>query len=117
MTTASNKGRNWKYLIGSLVMVAATIGLAVLVYQNATKEGSAHPFKLGLDLAGGSHLVYRADVSGVDPSEVDDAMSVLREVIERRVNIFGVSEPLIQVEAGSVVTGDQEHRLVVELLG
>ncbi|MBY0539687.1 protein translocase subunit SecD [Patescibacteria group bacterium] len=72
------------------------------------------PFKFGLDLAGGTHLLYKADVSKVQ-GDPQDAMDSLREVVERRVNIFGVSEPLVQTEKGGV--SGNEHRLVVELPG
>ncbi len=71
-----------------------------------------HPFHLGLDLQGGTHLVYRADVSSVAAADVGEAMASLRDVIERRINFFGVSEPVVQVEN---VAGDQ--RLIVELAG
>ncbi|MFH1894401.1 MAG: protein translocase subunit SecD [Patescibacteria group bacterium] len=66
------------------------------------------PFKLGLDLQGGAHLIYQADLSNVAPVDKAGAMEGLRDVIERRVNLFGVSEPVVQVQ------GD---RLVVELAG
>lgn len=91
--------------------------LATTVQHNATSPEAENPFKLGLDLAGGSHLVYEADTSGVDPLEVPELMSVLRDVIERRVNIFGVSEPIVQVERSSFVTEEPIERLVVELPG
>lgn len=87
------------------------------VYTNAFSENPDYPFKLGLDLAGGSHLVYQADVSDIDPIEVPALMNVLRDVIERRVNVFGVSEPIVQVESSSVVSGEKNERLVVELPG
>lgn len=100
------------------VAVVILIGLtAWFVYDNAVAEDSSRPFKLGLDLAGGAHLVYEADVSGVDPVEVPELMSVLRDVIERRINVFGVSEPIIQVERSSFVTDEPIERLVVELPG
>ncbi len=75
-----------------------------------------HQFKLGLDLSGGTHLVYRADVSKIDPSDVHDLMSSLRDVIERRINVYGVSEPVIQVEEGGLGATDA-HRLSVDLPG
>lgn len=65
------------------------------------------PFRLGLDLLGGSHLVYQADLSKVQ--DKGEAMQGVRDVIERRVNLFGVAEPLVQV------TG--RDRLIVELAG
>lgn len=71
------------------------------------------PFRLGLDLQGGTHLVYRADVGGVASSvERSEAMAGLRDVIERRVNLFGVTEPVVQTDRA----GD-EYRLIVELAG
>ena len=44
------------------------------------------------------HLTYRADLSAIKPAEAIGAMEGLRDVIERRVNAFGVGEPLVQVE-------------------
>lgn len=70
------------------------------------------PFRLGLDLQGGAHLVYEADVSKVETSERDSAIDGVRDVIERRVNAFGVSEPLVQTAR----TGNS-WRVVVELAG
>ncbi len=101
----------------AFVLVAIISGIGWFVYQNATSENPSHPFKLGLDLAGGSHLVYEADVSNVDPVEVPELMGVLREVIERRINAFGVSEPVVQVESSSFVSEVKSERLVVELPG
>jgi protein-export membrane protein SecD len=99
----------------AVIVLGAAIGF--FVYTTTVSPNSSYPFKLGLDLAGGSHLVYQADVSKIDPSEVPDLMNVLRSVIERRVNIFGVSEPIVQVEESSFVTNQRIHRLVVELPG
>lgn len=100
-------------------MVVLVLGAAIgfFVYTNAIGENQKHPFKLGLDLAGGAHLIYEADVSQIDPLEVPELMSVLRDVIERRVNVFGVSEPIVQVEQSSFVTEEPVQRLVVELPG
>ncbi len=100
-----------------LVLVGVIAWFATTVYQNTTEPDATHPFKLGLDLAGGSHLVYQADVSDIDPLEVPQLMNVLRDVIERRVNVFGVSEPIVQVESSSFVTEEPIQRLVVELPG
>ncbi len=101
----------------ALVTLALSAGVAFFVYQNTVNDGAKYPFKMGLDLAGGSQLTYVADVSKIDASEVPELMDVLREVIERRVNIFGVSEPLVQVEKSSVVAEKTEQRLIVELPG
>jgi len=67
------------------------------------------PFRLGLDLLGGTHLVYEADLSQIGDLEAGDAMQGVRDVVERRVNFFGVSEPLVQVSGN--------NRLIVELAG
>ena len=98
-----------------VLLVGALIGW--FVFNNATSADTQFPFKLGLDLAGGSHLVYEADVTKINPLEVDDLMNVLRDVIERRVNVFGVSEPVVYVESGSFVSENPAERLVVELPG
>ena len=65
-------------------------------------------FIFGLDLQGGVTLTYQADLSSVATSK-SDAMQVLRDVIERRVNLFGVSEPVVQIQG--------EDKLLVELPG
>lgn len=70
------------------------------------------PFRLGLDLLGGSHLIYKADVSSLKSGEASEAMAGLRDVIERRINLFGVAEPVVQIEKRS-----GEERLIVELAG
>jgi protein-export membrane protein SecD len=62
-----------------------------------------------LDLQGGSHLVYQADFSSIKDQDKADALSAIRDTIERRVNSFGVSEPLVQV------TGTD--RIIIELPG
>lgn len=70
------------------------------------------PYRLGLDLQGGTHLIYEADVSKIPSGERADALEGVRDVIERRVNAFGVSEPVIQTNRSG------EHwRLIVELAG
>lgn len=70
------------------------------------------PFQLGLDLQGGIHLLYEADLSQVEEKDKSSGMQGLRDVIERRVNLFGVAEPIVQVQE----KGGQ-HRLIVELAG
>lgn len=72
-------------------------------------ESKQIDFTLGLDLLGGAHILYKADLTQTPEEERADAMSGIRDVIERRVNLFGVSEPVIQV------VGDD--RLIVELAG
>lgn len=68
--------------------------------------------KEGLDLAGGTQLVLEADMSKVAPADRDAALDSLQTIIERRVNLYGVSEPVVQ----SSKVGDS-HRVIVELAG
>jgi len=66
------------------------------------------PFKLGLDLQGGTHLIYQADLSKIADADKKESMEGLRDVIEKRVNFFGIKEPLVQV---------QGEKLIIELAG
>src|SRR3989338_1635935 len=70
------------------------------------------PFHLGLDLQGGTHLVYQADVSQIPGQDQASAVEGVRDVIERRVNAFGVSAPIVQ----TTKSGDS-WRMIVELAG
>ncbi len=81
-------------------------------FANANSFFKNHPFRLGLDLSGGTHLIYKADTSLVPAGQVGDSMDALRDVIERRVNLFGVSEPLVEVQHGGLVSGTGEQLLV-----
>lgn len=108
--------------------------IGFLVYKSSN-------FKYGLDLNGGTSLTYVADLSKIDKANqdaslatstvststgqqietvdnaklnIEDSMAGLQGVIEKRINVFGVSEPIVRTEY-SKYTG--EHRLVVELPG
>lgn len=70
------------------------------------------PFRLGLDLQGGTHLVYEADLSNIETGERQASMEGIRDVIERRVNLFGVTEPIVQINKVK-----NSYRLIVELPG
>lgn len=70
------------------------------------------PFHLGLDLQGGTHLVYEADMSQIPEGDRLVALEGVRDVIERRVNAFGVSEPVVQ----TTTTGGT-YRVIIELAG
>ncbi len=92
-----------------ILIIAAGIGYCT--YYVST-------FKLGLDLNGGTHLVYKADVSKVARADVGVSMSALRDIIEKRVNIFGVGEPIVQVEQGGILgSNEAQEKLIVELPG
>ena len=108
-----------KRILGLLVLL---VGGAIGYFIYSTTAGlggsaeSKFDFKLGLDLSGGTSLVYRADVSNIDESEVSDAMDSLRDVIERRINLFGVSETTVLVQEANFIN-EGENRIVIELPG
>jgi len=99
-----------------IALVLLLTGLLTGYFAMQVKE-TKFPYKFGLDIAGGTQLIYQADTNGVDASEISDSMSALRDVIEKRTNLFGVAEPLVQTETGSSDNGRKEHRLIVELPG
>ncbi len=108
------KGLYFKFLIILLLTAAA----GYLVHPQGSKISlkplninfeKQFKLKLGLDLQGGTHLVYEGDLKDVPSDAQGDAMSSARDVIERRVNAFGVSEPLVQVSG--------TNRLIVDLAG
>jgi preprotein translocase subunit SecD len=96
-----------------VIILAAALAYFVLTTLDPKSKYGVH---LGLDLAGGTELIYRADTSGI-VSDKQGALSSLRDVIDRRVNAFGVAEPLVQLEKASSVAGNGEDRLLVELPG
>ncbi len=69
-------------------------------------------FRLGLDLLGGTQLTYKADVSAIAPQDQASAVEGARDVIERRVNVFGVSEPNIETNKSG-----NNYEIIVELAG
>ncbi|MDO8669401.1 MAG: protein translocase subunit SecD [Candidatus Buchananbacteria bacterium] len=90
----------------------STKNLEFKTIQEIDLSSYGFPFKLGLDLRGGAHLVYQADVSKINSSERSDSLAGVRDVIERRINALGVSEPIIQTNQ----VGDN-WRVIVELAG
>ncbi len=122
----------WRYW--SVVVLIAAAAIAFFVWNTTGSTSSpqagsgglpaATPaaqagrfdFKLGLDLSGGTHLEYTADVSKVAAGDISDSLGALQQVIERRVNAFGVGEPVVQAERGGVLGGG-DYRLIVELPG
>jgi len=114
--------KGWKVISIVIVVLLAAVVAAAFAFPGYTNPqlqkvpGAPQipniPYKLGLDLQGGVQLVYQADLSLVDEAEYDVAMNGLRDVIERRVNFFGVSEPLVQTEGRGA-----EQRLIVQLAG
>ncbi len=123
---SSKKRNSFIFILVTLFFVFVLIKAGDVYYNNFTywlaektnnvvvlpkvKESS---FRLGLDLQGGSQLIYQADVSEIPDIDRDDLLEGVRDVIERRVDAFGVSEPIIQVNK----TMDGDYRVIVELAG
>jgi preprotein translocase subunit SecD len=110
----------FKHRIRAFYILLAAVFLGYFTYatQFPGSKVGYKPFRLGLDLSGGSHLVYKADVSKLDAASIKDSMTSLRDVVERRVNQFGVSEALVQVEEGGALSSSEsKYKLIVELPG
>lgn len=109
----------WKWRITAIIILIAGLGLGYFVYTTQVNPDSGYKFQLGLDLAGGTRLTYQADISEIADRDVDDSMTSLKEVISRRVNAFGVTEPRIQIKKPGVFSEDSKtgRRLIVELPG
>ena len=89
----------------SIVMALFTFAIIALIYPLWGREA----MRLGLDLRGGIHMVYLADFSDIEPGSEGEAIDGAVAVIERRINILGVTEPVIQKQGAD--------RILVELPG
>lgn len=98
-------------LLGILLL---TIGAGLISWPGGPTIPGRDAVKvhLGLDMQGGVALLYNADVSQVPEEERLDKINATREHIERRINAFGVSEPVIQT-----VRSGEDYRLSIELPG
>ncbi len=101
--------KNLIWLLTFVVLLSIAAGVFVYPKQFGAKY---RPWRLGLDLIGGSHLTYEVDMKDVVDKDRESVANGLRDVIEKRVNLFGVSEPQVVVAK----TGET-YRLLVELAG
>ena len=101
-----NRGKN---IILLLVIIAAALLAGFFVIK---ENFGGRNWRLGLDLVGGTYLIYKIDLTNVPSPEKDSVATGLRDVMEKRVNAFGVSEPQVYLTK----TG-KEINLVVELAG
>lgn len=112
--TIQEKNR-WKF-IGVIILAVMALAIAYpktfFFIPPLERKLETIKINLGLDLQGGIHLEYRADTSQVDSGKINDAMQAVQDVIERRVNAFGVAEPTIYTSRSG-----SERRLIVELAG
>ncbi len=102
--------RRYSGFLLTLIILAAIVA-GFFVYPQSP-IGKWRPWRLGLDLVGGAHLVYQVDLSQVASDDQASVLEGLRDVIERRVNLFGVAEPQVYLAK----TGDRSE-LIVELAG
>jgi len=90
-----------------LIFILILFGFTLWVILPGNGIFGRDEFKLGLDLKGGSHLVYSIDLTKKDPAQKDaDVIEGVKNKIERRVNAYGVTEPIVQTirnERGSFV--------------
>src|SRR3989344_2157077 len=99
----------------SLVILVMVLLLSVLAgfFVYPRYLGSKYlPWRLGLDLVGGTSLVYQVDLADIPTDRHDETVAGLKEVVEKRVNIFGVTEPKVTVAQ----KGDN-YELLVDLAG
>jgi len=106
-----------RYRVFACIALVVGFLLTYFVWSTEANPFGAYRFRLGLDLAGGTELVYKADMSQTASGERADALAALQGVVERRVNLFGVAEPLVQTEQASALSGTTEDRLIVDLPG
>ncbi|MDP6571260.1 MAG: protein translocase subunit SecD [Patescibacteria group bacterium] len=112
---ASNRQQVWTLFL--LIIVLGFISGSIFV-GNLPQGWPARDWfgrfraHLGLDLQGGAHLVYEADTTQVSFEDAETAVAGVRDVIERRVNALGVSEPIVQTSKQ-----DNRLRIIVELAG
>lgn len=102
-----------KFTLGSFKVDTAVEPLKIDIPLSGGKRFTKEFMtKFGLDLQGGIHLVFEVDVSKVSKEDVDDALAATRNIIERRVNPYGVSEPVIQT-----ISSGTTQRISVDLPG
>ena len=92
-------------LVFIIILALFAFAICAIIYPLFGRE----EMRWGLDLQGGIHMVYKADLSSIEPSERDNAMEGAKEILSNRVNPLGVTEPLIQRQGND--------RLLVELPG
>ena len=92
-------------LVFIVVLLLFAFAVCALIYPMFGRQ----EMRLGLDLQGGIHMVYQADLSSLEPGTESEAIDGAIAVIEQRINILGVTEPVIQRQGAD--------RILVELPG
>lgn len=96
--------KKWYRSLG-LLLILVILGIGINLW-------SGRKLKFGLDIVGGSHLLLEADMASIVESDREQALESLKTVVTKRVDLYGVAEPVIQTS----ITPDS-YRLIVELPG
>ena len=99
-------------LIGKKVNMKNYPGFSLHFPLGNLKINKDFPFHEGLDLQGGTSITLQADMKNIPQAERIIALTSAQTVLERRVNLYGISEPVIQT-----VTSNNDYRILVELPG
>jgi preprotein translocase subunit SecD len=103
------RSRNIYLLIFIIVLVGFALWSVVPLNRDVFgRQG----LRLGLDLAGGSYLVYQADLTGIEPGTEDEIMNGVKDVIEKRINALGITEPIVEVQKE-----EGEYSIAIQLPG
>jgi preprotein translocase subunit SecD len=94
-----------------VIIVGVVILSGFFVYPN-NRISNIVPWRLGLDLVGGSALIYEIDLTNIDQADRVSEIARLKTVIEGRVNPHGVAESKV----ATIKKGDG-YQLLVELAG
>lgn len=99
------------YAVAPQINLPQTLKIPYLNWELNNFAGN-FPLKLGLDLQGGTQLVLETKMDKIEAADRDNALESAKDVIERRVNLFGVSESIVQTSK----IGDQ-RRILIDLPG
>lgn len=103
----------WSTLVWIIIIAMVAIAIVKpngrIRFYNFDKS---YEFSQGLDLQGGVHLEYALELDGVPEEERAEAIQGVKNVMEKRINPLGVSEPVIQ----TAKIGDSSA-LIIELPG
>ena len=114
-------------IILALIIILAALSLAEVLIKNAPSMQDVGPgnntlgMRLGLDLSGGTHLVYEADLSQIGNETSSEAMQGAIDIINKRVDAYGVTEPVIQKQGTNRISvqlpGIRDIDTAVNLIG
>ena len=96
-----------------LIFILVLFGLALWsIVPINTNLLAPDGLRLGLDLKGGSYLVYQADVNDIEPDTEDETINGVKQVIERRIDALGITESTVRIQQQG-----REYNIAIELPG